>query len=84
MPRVFKICNRCGKKRLANKVNFVVNNSRPDGLIPLCRECKQASDRIYSRKYREEHPVWQKESNKRHSKIMNKLVKEYEDLKNRL
>jgi hypothetical protein len=40
----------------------------------MCRTCKQANDRIYSRKYREDNPAWKKASNRRNIKGMAEAV----------
>ena len=72
-----KKCSKCGKFYEANTINFPLNWSGKNGLLTSCRKCKQKYDRIYSRKYRAEHPEWIKKSNKKHKEIIEKSIKEY-------
>lgn len=72
-----KTCSKCKRLLVANKIVFTVNNYEKSGLGGWCRECKRKSDRVYSRKYREEHPGWKREDNERNRVLINKLVKEY-------
>jgi len=74
----FKICMKCKCKKVADLINFKSHKETKDGLSSWCRKCKQKTDRIYSRKYRLEHPEWKKMDNKRNLPLQKKLIKEYQ------
>jgi hypothetical protein len=73
--RTYKICPKCNKKKLANLKNFKPNPKMKLGLTSWCRDCKRAVDRIYSRKYRKEHPEWKKMDNKRNAHLIKAYLK---------
>lgn len=72
-----KKCSRCGEIKEANLINFKSDKRTKGKLTSWCRKCKWPTDRIYSRKYREDHPEWKKQDNEKHKELVNRLVKEY-------
>lgn len=39
-PGIWKICSKCGKKKLAHKKFFSVNKASTDGFYSICKECR--------------------------------------------
>lgn len=69
-----RFCPKCEKK-FPYTLEFWGKNGKKTQTY--CRKCKKQDDRIYSRKYRAEHPEWKKKDNKRNAKLIQLLVTRY-------
>ena len=72
-----KKCSKCKKEYPATIKYFGIDNNVKDKLKYWCKSCKKNVDKIYSRKYREEHIEWKKENNKKNIDLVKKGVKLY-------
>jgi len=74
-----KLCSKCKRELPLTKKYWSKNKWNKDGWMYQCRECKKMYDRIYSRKYREEHPEWKKADNKKNLGLQKRLIREHEN-----
>jgi len=72
-----KKCSKCKNKYPATLEYFKPDKSVKDGFGSWCRNCKQEIDRVYSRKYRLEHPEHTKAQNKKWRPEQGELIKKY-------
>lgn len=73
---MLETCSKCKNSYEFNGENFTVQWGK---VRKFCRLCKRANDRVYSRKYREDHPEWKKMDNKRNAPLVKRLLKEAYD-----
>jgi len=73
----YKKCSCCGKEKIYNLEFFMPDKRTKSGMAGRCRKCHRKISKLYSRKYRQEHPEWKKESNKKCKNIINKCVRRW-------
>jgi hypothetical protein len=64
-----KVCSKCSIEKPLS--NFNVDNSRPDGLYPSCKECRKLVVKEYSKKNSKKINEYQKEYKKNN---LNKII----------
>jgi hypothetical protein len=75
-----KICSKCGNTKPATAKEFSLNKRHRWGLGSHCRQCKQATDRVYSRRYRVLNPEWKRENNIKNRPIVNAAVRAWQKI----
>ena len=76
-PFVIKVCSKCERILVANKINFLKEKKGKYGLMSICKECNKERNKKYKKENKEKIKEYNKKRRMEKGEELNKYNREY-------